>query len=138
MNDQCIFCKLVAGEIPSTRVYEDDHVLAFMDISPIIKGHVLVIPKEHIDPITSASDALLHQLITTTRSVAEAVSKGLQADGINIIQNNGTAAGQDVPHLHFHVIPRFKNDGHHWNWNTSSYGNPSDMEDLAAKIRTQF
>jgi len=138
MSTDCIFCKIVAGELPATKVYEDAHVLAFMDIGPIVKGHTLVIPKAHFDPITRTPDEVLHQLISVVRKVAGALTLGLDADGINVTQANGEVAGQVIPHLHFHVIPRFRNDGHSWNWNAKTYDGQDEMDALAAKIRSRF
>ena len=130
-----IFEKIVRGEIPATVVYDDIDTLAFMDIGPIIKGHVLVIPKTCYDPITETPDEVLCKLIRVAKQVASALLNELGADGVNIIQNNGEAAGQEVPHLHFHVIPRFIEDGHHWNWNAKCYEDVAEMEGLAEKIR---
>ena len=135
MSD-CIFCKIVAGEIPCTSVYEDDQALAFMDIGPIIKGHVLVIPKKHYDPVTETPDAVLQHLIVVVKKIAAAQRKALKTDGCNIIQNNGRVSGQAVPHLHFHVIPRFEGDGHTWNWAAKKYEDPAEMKKLAEAIKT--
>ncbi len=134
MSD-CIFCRIVAKEIPATVVYEDDDVLAFMDIGPIIKGHALVIPQKHYDPVTQIPDDLLAKLHLTAKRIAKAQMNGLGADGVNIMQNNGTAAGQEVPHIHVHVIPRFKDDGHRWNWDAKKYDNIDEMAELADKMR---
>jgi histidine triad (HIT) family protein len=106
-----------------------------MDIGPIIKGHTLVIPKTCYDPVTETPDDVLAKLIQISKRIAAAQIKGLGADGVNIIQNNGKVAGQEVPHIHFHVIPRFAGDGHHWNWAAKTYDDPAEMERLAAKIR---
>lgn len=133
--DMNIFEKIVTREIPATIVYEDEDTLAFMDIGPIIKGHTLVIPKTCYDPVTETPDEVLSKLMLVAKRIAAAQIKGLGADGVNIIQNNGAAAGQVVPHIHFHVIPRFEGDGHHWNWNTKKYESPAEMEKLAEKIR---
>ena len=130
-----IFEKIVNRKIPATIVYEDEDTLAFMDIGPIIKGHTLVIPKTCYDPVTETPDEVLIQLILVAKRIAAAQMKGLGADGVNIIQNNGAAAGQEVPHVHIHVIPRFEGDGHHWNWNAKSYDSSDEMERLAKKIR---
>lgn len=130
-----IFEKIVNREIPATIVYEDEDTLAFMDIGPIIKGHTLVIPKTCYDPITETPDEVLCKLIRVAKQIAAAQMNALGADGVNIIQNNGAAAGQEVPHIHLHVIPRFEGDGHHWNWNAKSYDDPDEMEQLASKIR---
>lgn len=134
MSD-CIFCKIVAKEIPATIVCEDDDVLVFMDIGPIIKGHVLVIPKQHFDPVTETPDELLAKLHLTAKRIAQAQMNGLGADGVNIMQNNGTAAGQEVAHIHVHVIPRFSDDGHHWNWNAKKYDDFDEMAKLAEKLQ---
>ena len=130
-----IFEKIVNREIPATIVYEDEDTLAFMDIGPIIKGHTLVIPKTCYDPVTETPDEVLTKLILVAKRIAAAQMKSLGADGVNIIQNNGAAAGQEVPHIHMHVIPRFENDGHHWNWNAKSYESAEEMEALAERIR---
>ena len=134
MSD-CIFCKIVSKEIPATIIYEDEEVIVFMDIGPIIKGHALVIPKKHYDPVTQTPDDLLAKLHITAKRIAKAQMNGLGADGVNIVQNNGTAAGQEVPHIHVHVIPRFEDDGHHWNWKPTTYGDFNEMNELADKMR---
>lgn len=133
-----IFEKIVNREIPATIVYEDEDTLAFMDIGPIIKGHTLVIPKTCYNPITETPDEVLAKLITVAKKIAAAQMNALGADGVNIMQNNGTAAGQEVPHIHFHVIPRFDGDGHHWNWDAKSYDDPAEIELLAEKIRKEL
>jgi len=135
MND-CIFCKIVAREIPSTIIYEDDHVLVFMDIGPIIKGHALVVSKKHYDPVTETPDDVLAKLHQVAKRIARAQVNGLGADGFNIMQNNGKAAGQEVPHIHVHVIPRFIDDGHHWNWNAGKYRDFDEMAELAGKMQS--
>ncbi|MGI6087592.1 MAG: HIT family protein [Kiritimatiellia bacterium] len=135
MQTDCVFCKIVQGTLPSTHIFEDRLSLVFLDIAPVVKGHALVIPKEHYDPITATPDAVLQHLITVARRIAAAQMVGLSADGVNIMQANGAAAGQVVPHLHFHIIPRFSNDGHSWNWQTKKYANPDEMQGLADKIR---
>jgi histidine triad (HIT) family protein len=134
MSD-CIFCKIIANEIPATTVYEDEEVLVFMDIGPIIKGHTLVIPKKHYDPVTDTPDDVLDKLHRVAKKIAGAQMNGLGADGVNIMQNNGKAAGQVVPHLHIHVIPRFCDDGHRWNWNPGKYEDFGEMKKLADKMR---
>lgn len=134
----CVFCRIVRGEIPSVKLYEDSEVLAFMDISPIVKGHALVIPKAHYDPLTALSAALLGRVMSAVQRIAAAQMSALHADGVNIFQANGAAAGQVVPHVHFHVIPRFNNDGHRWNWTSGRYERSEDMEALAGRIRARI
>lgn len=135
MNADCIFCKICAGELPASKIYEDEHVIAFMDIGPVSKGHALVVPKEHCNPITDASDEALQRTIVVVRKVADAQLRGLGADGINVTQANGAIAGQVVPHVHFHVIPRSESDGQGRNWIPGEYENPEEMEQYAGKIR---
>ncbi len=134
MAEACVFCKIVAGEIPCVRVYEDADVLAFMDIGPVAKGHTLVIPKAHYDPITGIPVEALKLLIVVVQRVAKAQYAGLHADGINITQANGRTAGQVVPHLHFHVIPRFESDGLHSNWTARQYDTPEELQRYADRI----
>ncbi len=134
MSD-CIFCRIVRGEIPSTRLLETDDVLAFLDIGPLVKGHTLVIPKAHFDPLTAVPAPLLGRLMEAVQRVAAAQVKGLGADGFNVHQSNGACAGQVVPHVHFHVVPRFAGDGYRWNWTAGAYESPAAMAALAERIR---
>jgi len=134
MSD-CIFCKIIAGEIPSIKIYEDEYSLSFMDIGPIVKGHALVIPKAHYNSLSETPNDVLAHVMSMVQIVAQAMQNGLGADGINIHQANGQAAGQVVPHLHFHVIPRFKHDGHHWNWTPHPYADLSEATALADRIQ---
>lgn len=114
MND-CIFCKIAKGEIPSEKIYEDEHAFAFLDIAPNNPGHTLVIPKTHSRNIFDINENDLRELSVRIKKVATAVKKGVEADGINISMNNEGAAGQIVFHAHIHVIPRFSDDGYkHW------------------------
>ncbi len=131
----CVFCKIVAGEIPSTKVYEDDDVLAFMDIAPIVKGHVLVIPKHHHNPITDTPDETLAKIIAVVKKVANSQVKFLQADGINVTQANGRLAGQVIDHVHFHVIPRFNDDEHSWHMPQGRYDDDKEAAELAKSIK---
>ena len=135
MSANCLFCRIVTGAIPSTRVYEDADTLAFMDIGPIIKGHTLVIPKKHYDPITQTPEDVLARVMAVVRKIAQAQMNGLKADGVNVLNANGEAAGQQVPHIHFHVVPRFKTDGHHWNWAAKKYDSLDEMKKMAEEIR---
>ena len=109
--EDCIFCKIVKGDIPCQKIYENDKVFAFLDIMPIHKGHTLVIPKEHHETLLDMPDDTLAELAKVAKKVSKAVKKATGADGFNIGQNNGAAAGQAVFHFHLHVIPRFNGDG---------------------------
>jgi histidine triad (HIT) family protein len=107
----CIFCRIVAGEIPCTKVFEDDVTLSFMDISPLNKGHILIVPKEHHNTIVEAAPELYGHLCGIVCKISKAVQAALNPDGINILQLNGKAANQVVPHLHIHIVPRWYGDG---------------------------
>jgi histidine triad (HIT) family protein len=107
IDENCIFCKIVARQAPSSVLYEDDTVMAFMDIRPLSMGHALVIPKAHYVDIFDIPAKDLAAVIVASKAVAAAVKKATGADGISIIEQNGKAAGQDVFHLHVHVVPRF-------------------------------
>jgi len=109
--DECIFCKIINNEIPCNIVYETDIVQAFMDIAPINKGHVLVIPKKHYETLLDIPEGILSDFIVETKKVAAAVKKATNADGFNLMMNNYKDAGQIVPHAHIHIVPRFKDDG---------------------------
>ena len=136
--NECIFCKIVQKEIPATLLFEDEDVVVFMDIGPIVKGHALVISKKHYESVLDVSDELLAKMHCVAKRVAQAQVDGLNADGVNILQNNGEAAGQEVSHIHIHIIPRFENDGHHWNWNPKAYSDFEEMNQLADKIRREY
>ncbi len=109
----CIFCKIIKGEIPSHKIYGDEHTFAFLDINPISNGHTLVIPKHHHENLLTASEEDTALVAKTVKKIANAVKKTFNADGVNILQANGTAAGQSVFHYHVHVVPRMENDGLH-------------------------
>ena len=115
-DPDCVFCKIVAGEIPSFKLFEDDATLAFMDINPANEGHALVIPKEHSADLYSISDESLANTVATAKRVASALSKALNPDGLNLVQCNGPAAAQSVMHFHVHVLPRVKDDRLAMNW----------------------
>jgi len=121
-NDpNCIFCKIVAGQIPAMRVFEDDHCLAFLDIGPLAEGHTLLIPKEHFSTVTTMPSDQVAVLVRQLPRLAEAVLKAVSAQGINILVNQGKVAGQEVPHVHWHLIPRVASDGLCYRWTASTY-----------------
>ncbi len=107
----CLFCKIISRQIPAEIVYEDDDVLSFLDIKPTTPGHTLVIPKQHSVGLHDAEPAVLEKLIVSTQVVARALLSALDISAFNLIQNNGSVAGQVIPHLHFHLIPRYPTDG---------------------------
>jgi histidine triad (HIT) family protein len=107
----CLFCRIVTGEIPSKKVYEDDHSFAFLDINPRNPGHTLVIPKKHYTTLFDMPPKEVGRLYESARAVAEAVRSGTKADGLSVVQSNGNAAGQVVSHMHIHLIPRYMSEG---------------------------
>jgi histidine triad (HIT) family protein len=111
MTENCLFCKIISGEIPSYRIYEDDAVYAFLDIYPASEGHTLVAPKKHFSNFTDMNAKDVALLFEAARKVTAAVENAFSAEGSNIGINNGEVAGQEVPHVHVHVIPRRKGDG---------------------------
>lgn len=106
----CIFCSIVKGDIPSYKVYEDNDFLAFLDISQAELGHTLVVPKKHFDNFLEMDDETAKKMIVLVKNLANKVKKATNASGVNILNNNGAAAGQSVNHIHFHIIPRYDND----------------------------
>ena len=127
-KDDCIFCKIAAGEISSATVYEDDDFRAILDLGPAAKGHTLVIPKSHSDNPLSVEPDTAAKALKVISKTANAIKEALGCDGINVVQNNGEAAGQTVMHLHFHIIPRYKNDSVNIGWQPMKPSN----EELAA------
>ena len=134
MND-CVFCKIRDGQIPSLKVYEDEHTLCIMDINPLTRGHCLVLTKSHAPTIWDADVADLQAAIATAKRVAEALKAAVQPDGLNMLQANGAAAFQSVFHYHLHLIPRWNNDGKGFDWKLV----PGDREQIMRigdKLRT--
>lgn len=133
-DPDCIFCKIIAGEIPSIKLYEDDATFAFTDINPANEGHALVIPKEHAANVYEVSDEAISKTIVTAKKVATAIQKTLNPDGLNLLQANGPGAAQSVFHFHIHVLPRFDNDQLKMNWGIKP-GDKEAISSLADKIR---
>lgn len=127
-DPECIFCKIVAGEIPSFKLYEDTDTFAFMDINPVHDGHCLVIPKAHAATVFEIAPGDFAATARTTAKVANAVNAAVQPDGLNLIQSNGPGAAQSVAHFHIHVLPRRMNDGLLVNWELK----PGDRDRIAA------
>ena len=119
--EDCIFCKIVAGEIPCYKIYENDSVLAFLDIGPISAGHTLVIPKMHFERIDECPDEVLVAVSKCVGALAGVVAETMASEGYNVLCNNGRAAGQLVDHVHFHIIPRNSGDGVFKHWPAGKY-----------------
>ena len=133
MSD-CIFCRIVSGQLPSTRVHEDEHAIAIMDINPATRGHVLVIPREHAADIHEVSDADLAHCAVVAKQLARMAMAGLDASGVTIMQSNGASAWQTVFHYHVHVIPRYDDDPLVLPWKPA----PGDLEEIARISRSYF
>ena len=132
----CLFCKIIRGEVPSNKVYEDDETLAFLDIRPVNPGHTLVVPKKHSIDIFEIEGPEWDAVMKTTRIVTHALEKALSPDGVNLSMNNRAGAGQAVFHAHVHVMPRFENDG--WKiWIGKQYAE-GEATRVAEKIRARL
>lgn len=131
----CIFCRVVAGDIPCYKLYEDDAVLAFLDIGPLSRGHCLVIPKAHYETLDRMPDDLSGRCARLLPRLGAAVVRATGAPGWNVLQNNGAVAGQEVGHVHFHLIPRQNGDGLGYRWPAGKLDS-ADAGELVAQITT--
>ncbi len=128
-ESNCIFCKIANGEIPSTTLYEDDDFRVILDMGPAARGHALLLPKEHYANLFELDDELAAKALVTAKKVASRLKDALGADGFNLVQNNGEAAGQTVFHFHMHLIPRYKDDGAGISWTPGS-ATPEEMAEV--------
>ncbi|WP_181444572.1 HIT family protein [Bacillus sp. 03113] len=136
MSD-CIFCKIANGEIPSAKVFENEHVVAFLDISQVTKGHTLVIPKIHKENIFELTPEIAKNLFEVVPAIANGIKKAFNPEALNLLNNNGELAGQSVFHYHMHIIPRYgKSDGFGavWKTHTSEY-TPEDLQTISSTIK---
>jgi histidine triad (HIT) family protein len=120
-DPHCVFCKIVHGQIPSTRVLETAEAVAFLDINPVIQGHILVVPKAHHAHLSELSEEIAAHIGSLLPRLCRAVRAATGSDGLNVIINNGRAAGQTIDHCHWHIIPRFRDDPVNWPWPHSEY-----------------
>lgn len=134
MKNDCVFCAIAEGEIPCFKVYEDDLVLAYLDINPFSEGHTLVIPKTHYTGLLDTPEEVLQGIIARVKKIAAHIKATLPCDGFNVLQNNGLAAGQTVPHVHFHIIPRV-GDGEGEITFENHKGDRTHLSQLAERIR---
>ena len=132
---ECIFCKIIDGEIPAVKVLDEESVLAFMDINPSSRGHLLVVPKNHAENIFEIPESDLATLIKAVKKCAGAARDALRADGVTILQLNGKASDQIVPHLHIHVIPRWENDGLSVSTWEMKPGDMEEIQEIALKVK---
>lgn len=135
--EECLFCKIVRGEIPSAALLENEKVLSFLDINPVNHGHALVIPKKHVETLIEAEPDELENCIVTARQVAGAIVEATGAEGFNLLQNNGRCSGQVVPHMHFHVIPRWSDDGFSLGWRQGGYED-GELDALLKNIKQKL
>ena len=133
-DPNCIFCKIVAGEIPCFKLFEDAETLAFMDINPVHDGHALVIPKAHSPNVFEIAPEDFAAAARTATKVAKAVNAAVRPDGINLMQANGEGAGQSVGHFHLHIIPRHSDDGLLFNWDPKP-GDRARIAEITERIR---
>lgn len=139
MSD-CIFCKIIKGEIPSVKVFENEHVYAFMDISQVTKGHTLVIPKVHKENVYELTPEIARNVFETVPVIANAIKEAFQPVGLNIVNNNGELAGQSVFHFHIHLLPRYGDGdgfGAVWKSHQSDY-TPQELQKLADEIKNKL
>ncbi len=133
-DDDCIFCKIANGDIPSATLYEDEEFRVILDLGPASKGHALILPKEHYPNLYELPDELAGKAILLAKKMAVKMTKALDCDGFNIVQNNGELAGQTVFHFHMHLIPRYKNDRAGFGWNVGELSE-ADREDILSRVR---
>jgi histidine triad (HIT) family protein len=134
----CVFCNIVSGKVPSTKIYEDENMLVFMDAKPINKGHVLVIPKKHAELLTDLDDSLVGEMLITAKKIGISLKKSkLNCKGINYILADGADAGQEIFHVHMHVVPRYRGDGFGFRMPPGYDDETSrdELERIAKKIR---
>ena len=130
IKEDCIFCKLAGGVIPTNSIYEDDDFKVILDAAPATKGHALILPKQHADNLYELPDETCSKVMVLAKKLATDMTKKLNCPGFNIVQNNGTVAGQTVMHYHLHLIPRYEDDGQDILWNPT---NPGDDEIKAVR-----
>lgn len=133
MKEDCIFCKIIKGEIPSYKIYEDENVFAFLDIANDYYGHTLVIPKKHCENVLDCDNETLNYVINAVKKISKHYAQKCSFQGVNILNACGKAGEQSVFHLHFHIIPRKENDGNHI-WPTHESLN-NDLGDIASKLK---
>jgi histidine triad (HIT) family protein len=133
-NNDCIFCKITNGDIPSVTIYEDNDFKVILDRGPASKGHALILPKEHYEDIYTLSEELTAKAFTLAKKLIETMTKALSCDGFNIVQNNKEASGQTVFHFHIHLIPRFYGDDAKVGWNVHEITD-EEMEQIAKQIK---
>ena len=136
-DPDCVFCKIVGGQIPAAVVLQDENVLAFMDVGPLAEGHLLVVPRSHCGKLSDLEPEQYAALTLHLPALGKALERVTGAEGWNLLQNNGEVAGQSVPHVHFHLIPRRAGDGLGYRWKPGSY-RAGRADELATAYREAF
>ncbi len=134
-DENCIFCKILAGDIPSYQIYEDDDFKVILDVGPASRGHALIIPKEHYKNLYELPEELAAKAFVLGKKLITALTEILGCDGYNLVQNNGEVAGQTVDHFHLHLIPRYEDDDARVGWNPGSL-DQAEAEELLALIKS--
>jgi len=133
MMEDCIFCKLANGVFPTNSIYEDDLFNVILDVGPATKGHALILPKEHAENLFDLPEETASAAMILAKKLGKRIVDRLGADGLNVVQNNGEAAGQTVKHFHLHLIPRYKNDGQNILWDPTS-PSPEELKEIKDKL----
>jgi histidine triad (HIT) family protein len=133
-KDDCIFCKLANGDIPTNSIYEDEDFKVILDMGPATKGHALILPKDHADNLFELPDETAGKAMILAKKLAKHMMEVLDCDGLNVVQNNGEAAGQTVMHYHLHLIPRYKDDNQHILWNPTK-PSTEELQETCRKLK---
>lgn len=136
-KDDCIFCKIANGDIPTNALYEDDIVKVIFDLGPASKGHVLILPKNHFDNVYGLDNETAAHIFQVAVKIADAMKSALKPDGINIVQNNGEAAGQTVFHFHVHIIPRYENGPEMVTWEPGK-AESGELEKISSMLKAEL
>jgi histidine triad (HIT) family protein len=135
----CVFCEIIKGNSTASRIFEDDDLIVILDLFPVTIGHSLVIPKQHVEFIAETDKTVSAKMFTTGIRISEAIRKsGIKPDGINLHLSDGRAAGQEIPHTHLHIIPRFRGDGSGFRFNSKSLANREELNRLAENIKNNL
>jgi histidine triad (HIT) family protein len=132
--DHCAFCAIVADDAPARRVFEDDNTVAFLNVAPATPGHTLVVPKQHVEDIWSMTDETANAIAVTTPRVANLLRDRLSAIGLNVVQANGAAAGQEVRHVHTHLLPRYLGDDLRQAWWAPALATPAELDEIFREL----
>lgn len=137
MKEDCIFCRIANGQIPSATLYEDENFRVILDLGPASRGHALILPKEHYQNLLELDDTLAAGVIPLAKKMGAAMSKALGCAGFNLVQNNGEAAGQTVPHFHVHIIPRYGEEPRIVTWNPGK-ASQDEMDQIVEAVKAEL